>query len=302
MSIKSPQVRPFVPPRTCGRVYGRSSGRPGAGDARGCRRRRCDQQKATTLGKVEVQDTVDDYVASPKFTQPCRTPRRPSRSSTRNSLPSRGATTLTEALRNSAGVGTFYAGENGTTSTATPSTCVVSTLPTASSSTASVTLGRSPAMCSTSNPSKSRRARPARQWTQRSHRGNQHRYQAALPAGCVVRERFGRRRWPEALHCRLEPDHQHPAGQCAAPEHGVAGQRRARTRPRQQQALGHRAVRGLRPGWHDSRLPGPAVRQAGQHTGRFRADHRPAALDAADGTVAAGRPSRGHGQLLRHPR
>jgi len=73
--------------------------------------------RATTLGKVEVQDTVDDYVASPKFTQPLQDTPQTIQIIPRQLFNQQGATTLTEALRNSAGVGTFYAGENGTTST-----------------------------------------------------------------------------------------------------------------------------------------------------------------------------------------
>jgi catecholate siderophore receptor len=78
--------------------------------------------QATTLDKIDVQGHrikryAADQVASPKFTQPLvDTPQ------TFNVIDSdlfneQGATTLTEALRNSAGVGAFYAGENGNTST-----------------------------------------------------------------------------------------------------------------------------------------------------------------------------------------
>ncbi|HVI57377.1 MAG TPA: catecholate siderophore receptor Fiu [Luteimonas sp.] len=78
--------------------------------------------QATTLDKVDVQGhRIKRYSAerssSPKFTQPLvDTPQ------TLNIIGSdlfneQGATTLTEALRNSPGVGTFYVGENGNTST-----------------------------------------------------------------------------------------------------------------------------------------------------------------------------------------
>ncbi|HEY1588129.1 MAG TPA: catecholate siderophore receptor Fiu, partial [Rhodanobacter sp.] len=76
---------------------------------------------AKTLPSVKVEATPNDYkidkVSSPKFTQPILdTPQTISVISKELFL-QQGATTLTEALRNSPGVGTFYAGENGSTST-----------------------------------------------------------------------------------------------------------------------------------------------------------------------------------------
>ena len=76
---------------------------------------------AKTLPGIKVEATPNDYkidqVSSPKFTQPILdTPQTISVISKELFL-QQGATTLTEALRNSPGVGTFYAGENGTTST-----------------------------------------------------------------------------------------------------------------------------------------------------------------------------------------
>lgn len=76
-----------------------------------------DQQKAATLGKVQVRDAVDEYAASPKFTQPLQDTPQTIQVINKELFTQQGATTLTEALRNSAGVGTFYAGENGSTST-----------------------------------------------------------------------------------------------------------------------------------------------------------------------------------------
>lgn len=75
------------------------------------------------LGGMTVTDTaVDDsikvdQVASPKFTQPLQDTPQTIQVISKELFNQQGATTLSEALRNSAGVGTFYAGENGSTST-----------------------------------------------------------------------------------------------------------------------------------------------------------------------------------------
>jgi len=58
-----------------------------------------------------------DRVTSPKFTQPLRDTPQTIQVITKEVFNQQGASTLTEALRNSAGVGTFYAGENGNTTT-----------------------------------------------------------------------------------------------------------------------------------------------------------------------------------------
>ena len=118
--------------------------------------------KPTTLDKVQVQEAIED-VRSPRRSSPsrCRTRRRPSRSSTSELFNQQGATTLTEALRNSPAVGTFYAGENGSTSTGRRAcTCAASTPPAAFSSTASAIWARYRATCSTSRRWKSKRGRP----------------------------------------------------------------------------------------------------------------------------------------------
>jgi len=72
-----------------------------------------------TLGKVEVVgDAVRrDKPASPKFTQVLQDTPQTIDVIGKELLQQQGATTLTEALRNTPGVGTFYAGENGATST-----------------------------------------------------------------------------------------------------------------------------------------------------------------------------------------
>ena len=74
-----------------------------------------------TLGKIEVQgddaNVNNTTVSSPKFTQPLSDTPQTIQVITKEVFHQQGATTLTEALRNSPGVGTFYAGENGNTST-----------------------------------------------------------------------------------------------------------------------------------------------------------------------------------------
>ncbi len=71
---------------------------------------------------VSVSENVDegykvDTVSSLKFTQPLQDIPQTIQVIPKELFNQQGATTLTEALRNSAGVGTFYAGENGSTST-----------------------------------------------------------------------------------------------------------------------------------------------------------------------------------------
>ncbi|MGN6113799.1 MAG: catecholate siderophore receptor Fiu [Luteimonas sp.] len=89
---------------------------PGAGDAAGGPSA---GDQVRTLGKVEVVgDAVHrDKRASPRFTQTLQDTPQTVEVLGKELLQQQGATTLTEALRNSPGVGTFYAGENGATST-----------------------------------------------------------------------------------------------------------------------------------------------------------------------------------------
>lgn len=70
--------------------------------------------------KVEAVTGNDyrvDKLSSPKFTQPLLDTTQTISVITKELIQQQGATTLTEALRNSPGVGTFYVGENGSTST-----------------------------------------------------------------------------------------------------------------------------------------------------------------------------------------
>lgn len=70
---------------------------------------------ATRLGTVQVLAEVDEYLASPKFTQPLQDTPQTIQVIDSGLFNQQGATTLTEALRNSPAVGTFHAGENGNT-------------------------------------------------------------------------------------------------------------------------------------------------------------------------------------------
>ncbi len=76
--------------------------------------------QATTLDGVQVNGLHGykaDRLASPKFTQPLQDTPQTILVITADLFNQQGATTLTEALRNTPGVGTFYAGENGNTAT-----------------------------------------------------------------------------------------------------------------------------------------------------------------------------------------
>jgi catecholate siderophore receptor len=76
---------------------------------------------ARNLPGVKVEATRNDYrvdgLSSPKFTQPLLDTTQTISVITKELLQQQGATTLTEALRNSPGVGTFFVGENGSTTT-----------------------------------------------------------------------------------------------------------------------------------------------------------------------------------------
>lgn len=80
-----------------------------------------DDDQVTNLGKVQVVGAAGQrytgQLASPKFTQPLVDTTQTLQVIGSDLFNEQGATTLAEALRNSPGVGTFYAGENGNTST-----------------------------------------------------------------------------------------------------------------------------------------------------------------------------------------
>jgi len=76
---------------------------------------------ARRLPAVTVEGTAVPYkvdqLSSPKFTQPLVDTPQTIVVISKELIHEQGATTLTEALRNTPGVGTFYVGENGSTST-----------------------------------------------------------------------------------------------------------------------------------------------------------------------------------------
>jgi catecholate siderophore receptor len=80
------------------------------------------EDQVTQLPEIKVEaDAAVPYkaeaVQSPKFTQPLRDTPQTIQVITSDLFNQQGATTLTEALRNTPAVGTFYAGENGNTTT-----------------------------------------------------------------------------------------------------------------------------------------------------------------------------------------
>lgn len=79
-------------------------------------------QSQTTLPEVQVQTAGEsafkaDKAASPKYTEKLVDTPQTITVIKREMFEQQGATTLTDALRNTPGVGAFYLGENGTTST-----------------------------------------------------------------------------------------------------------------------------------------------------------------------------------------
>lgn len=79
-----------------------------------------DDQTPTLEGLEVHGERIKRYsgeVSSPKFTQPLLDTTQTIQVIGNDLFNEQGATTLTEALRNSPGVGTFYAGENGNTTT-----------------------------------------------------------------------------------------------------------------------------------------------------------------------------------------
>jgi catecholate siderophore receptor len=81
-----------------------------------------DDASSAQLPTVRVEGSrIDEYkvdeVSSPKFVKPLLDTTQTIQVIPSDLFNDQGATTLTEALRNSAGVGTFYTGENGNTTT-----------------------------------------------------------------------------------------------------------------------------------------------------------------------------------------
>ncbi len=76
-----------------------------------------DPQTLDQVHVLGVRGFKADKIASPKFTQSLQDTPQTIQLITSDLFNQQGATTLTEALRNSPGVGTFFAGENGNTNT-----------------------------------------------------------------------------------------------------------------------------------------------------------------------------------------
>lgn len=72
---------------------------------------------ARRLQGITVEGTATAQLSSPKFTQPLLDTPQTIEVIGKELFQQQGATTLTEALRNTPGVGTFYLGENGSTNT-----------------------------------------------------------------------------------------------------------------------------------------------------------------------------------------
>ncbi len=195
---------------------------------------------ATTLDGLEVKGVAGyraERVASPKFTQSLQDTPQTIQVITSDLFNQQGASTLTEALRNSPGVGTFYAGENG--NTATGDTVYMRGFDSSSSifvdgirdvgaisrDVFNIDQGRS------DQGSGRHRQRP--HLAQRRHQPGQ---QAGRPYRFHQRDGLRRHRGLRARHRGLEPAARRR--QRVAVECDVAGQRRARPRPRQQQPLG----------------------------------------------------------------
>ncbi len=79
------------------------------------------QQTTDVLPEIEVHGAAESYkadtVSSPKFTQPLLNTTQTISVIKKEIVQQQGGTTLTEALRNTPGVGTFSLGENGNTTT-----------------------------------------------------------------------------------------------------------------------------------------------------------------------------------------
>lgn len=79
------------------------------------------QEKTAVLPEIEVHGATESYkadtVSSPKFTQPLLNTTQTITVIKKEIVQQQGGTTLTEALRNTPGVGTFSLGENGNTTT-----------------------------------------------------------------------------------------------------------------------------------------------------------------------------------------
>lgn len=120
--IAAPSHATTTSPLAAALIAGLALGAPHAASAQDASGGPAADDQARTLGKVQVvaraiKRYTADQVASPKFTQPLLDTTQTLQVIGADLFNEQGATTLAEALRNSPGVGTFYAGENGNTTT-----------------------------------------------------------------------------------------------------------------------------------------------------------------------------------------
>ncbi|MHC1479069.1 catecholate siderophore receptor Fiu [Frateuria aurantia] len=103
-------------------VAGLSLGGPAIADTNDAAGSGADMTQAKSLEAQRVEGNTStnfkvDQISSPKFTESLLDTPQSITIVSKDLFQQQGATTLTEALRNVPGVGTFYAGENGSTST-----------------------------------------------------------------------------------------------------------------------------------------------------------------------------------------
>ena len=281
----------------CHPAQAQSIGGPSADDL--------DLRKPKTLDKVEVtgerERSYSGELTSPKATRPLLDTTRTVNVIGADLFTEQGATTLTDVLRNSPGVGTFYVGENGNTSTG--DTIYMRGFDSSSSiyvdgvrdlgsisrdvfniQQVEVTKGPSGADFGRSAPTGSINLA-----SKQASLGQ------ANSATVSLRQRQPAphdRRLEFRARCVQRVPHQ-PDG---------AGQRRPRSGQHSEPALGHRALAGIRAGRRYARLRQPAARGPGQRARWRRAHDRAARFHHAGSGATADRhrAARGQQQLLRH--
>ena len=237
----------------------------------------------------------------PKFTQPLLDTPQTISVISKELIGQQGATTLTEALRNSPGVGTFYVGENGSTSTGdaiymrgfdTSGSIFVDGVRDIGSYRRDVFNIEQVEVTKGPDGTEYGRTAPTGAVNMVSK-------QPQLGQGVSGSVSYG-----SGQQRRATADWNQGFSEHAAFRLNVMGQDSGVRRPRQgrEQPLGHRAVTGLRPEDRYPRLPRLPAREAEQRARRRRLHHRPARLQqprpepAIHRRCTDGRPE----QLLRH--
>ncbi len=225
-----------------------------------------------------------DKVSSPKFTQSLLDTTQTIQVIDKELIQQQGATTLTEALRNSPGVGTFFVGENGATNTGdaiymrgfdTSSSIFVDGV--RDTGAVSRDVFNIEQIEVTKGPDGTEYGRTAPTGavnlvTKQPVLGN------GISGSVQVRQRAA-----PARHRRLEPGHGQRRG--VPPQRDGPGQRRVWPRQGREQPLGRRAVAGLRPRHAHPRVPQLPAREAEQRARRRRV--RPLACPATRRPMAA---------------